>query len=295
MLVGIVGASFLAVRIAQAGDSIFVPNTAVDGVNSKVEAFGGSLDHRTLYGSEGSLSIPFASKWGVQIDGALGSWDNRSVAKIGGHMFWRDPSLGLLGVYGGYTRWNNFGGVDVGQVAGEGEYYWNRWSVRVVAGVEFGNSFSTTVITAPTAAGGIFTNPGTNALTSFDIKTRFFDQINLKYYFTDNIAGYVGHRYAGGLNYLALGGEAALPVGGGRMVSAFVEGRVGERDSNGVWGGLKAYFGQKDKSLMARHRQDDPDTVDSLLTIAGALKGGNTTTTQFCPAGKTIDSGSGLC
>ena len=42
------------------------------------------------------------------------------------------------------------------------------------------------------------------------------------------------------------------------MASLFVEGRAGENDFRGVWGGVKFYFGQKDKSLIQRHRQDDP-------------------------------------
>ena len=40
------------------------------------------------------------------------------------------------------------------------------------------------------------------------------------------------------------------------MASLFVEGRAG--DYTGVWGGLRFYFGQSDKSLIRRHREDDP-------------------------------------
>ena len=52
------------------------------------------------------------------------------------------------------------------------------------------------------------------------------------------------------------------------MASAFVEGRIGEGDFHGVWGGLRVYFGQKDKPLIDRHRQDDPTVwgVDSLFS-----------------------------
>jgi len=44
----------------------------------------------------------------------------------------------------------------------------------------------------------------------------------------------------------------------GVMTSLFAEGRFGEGDFHGVWAGLRFYFGQKDKSLIRRHREDDP-------------------------------------
>jgi hypothetical protein len=34
---------------------------------------------------------------------------------------------------------------------------------------------------------------------------------------------------------------------------------IGEGDASGVWGGLKFYFGQKDKPLIRRNREDDPN------------------------------------
>jgi hypothetical protein len=42
------------------------------------------------------------------------------------------------------------------------------------------------------------------------------------------------------------------------MTSLFAEGWIGERANNGLLAGLRIYFGQRDKSLMDRHRQDDP-------------------------------------
>ena len=94
---------------------------------------------------------------------------------------------------------------------------------------------------------------------------------SLKYYFADDIAGYVGHRYLGGLNALALGAEFARPLSPGVLGSAFVEGRVGENNASGIWGGLKLYFGPNDKPLIARHRVEDPPNwnVDNLFGILG--------------------------
>ena len=93
---------------------------------------------------------------------------------------------------------------------------------------------------------------------TYDIKTRFFDQVNLAYYLTDDFKAYVGHRYLGGKNALALGGEYGMPLGHGVMASLFAEGRIGEDDYHGVWAGVRFYFGQNDKTLIRRHREDDP-------------------------------------
>ncbi|MGC1778405.1 MAG: hypothetical protein WBB34_10695 [Xanthobacteraceae bacterium] len=49
-----------------------------------------------------------------------------------------------------------------------------------------------------------------------------------------------------------------LPLGGGMMAGLFAEGYVGAHSDNGVWGGARFYFGRKDKTLIRRHREDDP-------------------------------------
>ena len=102
---------------------------------------------------------------------------------------------------------------------------------------------------------------------SYDVKTRFMDQINLQYYVTDNWHAYIGHRYLGGKNALALGSELGLPLGRGVMASAFVEGRIGSASFEGVWGGLRFYFGQKDKTLIRRCREDGVCPWDILPSI----------------------------
>ena len=268
MLTGVVGALFVSTLPARAADvAVKAPDTplagpAVDGFNGKVDGFGGSLGRRELYGSQGALSIPLGAQFGAQIDGAVGRWGGRSFENVAPHLFWRDPARGLVGIYTSHTWWDQFGGVYIGHVAGEGEYYWGRWTLQGIAGVEFGNS-TTNVVT---------TTAGTLTET-YDIKTRYFDHINLKYYVTNDWDVFVGHRYLGGQNALALGTEVALPIGrrSGLIATGFVEGRIGEHDFQGIWGGLKLYFGQRDKPLIDRHRQDDPTAwgVNSLFGILG--------------------------
>ena len=75
---------------------------------------------------------------------------------------------------------------------------------------------------------------------------------------TDNFELYAGHAYTFGTHFLTLGSEYGLALGGGRMASLFANGWIGERGDNGALAGLRIYFGQRDKSLKDRHRQDDP-------------------------------------
>jgi hypothetical protein len=292
MLVGIVGATYLSTRDAGAADlplkaHPFSPNyAAVDGINGKAGILGGSLADRPIYAGKGTLSIPLGGSFGAQIDGMGGSWDHQAFGGIGGHLFWRDPTRALFGVYVSHTHWDRFGGVHVTQVAGEAEYYFGRWTLQGIAGVEFGNSAvgpATAVVLAPPGPGvaglaGIFA-------PVYDIKTRFFDQINLAYYLTDNWKAFLGHRYLGGKHAFALGTEYGLPLGRGAMAAPFIEGRIGEDRSSGVWGGLKFYFGRKDKPLIQRHREDDPLNwlPSSLFTIANSLTANALLGTQPIP------------
>ena len=138
MLSGIVGGVFLATVSARAAElrpavpadiykapyAAYDPyRPAVDGVNAKFTALGGSYANRSLYGTGGSLSIPLGGQFGAQFDGIGGRFDTRGMGAVGAHFFWRDPSRGLIGLYAAHTHWDIFGGLHVNQVAAEGEIY----------------------------------------------------------------------------------------------------------------------------------------------------------------------------
>jgi hypothetical protein len=264
MLSGVVSGAFVPISPATAAD-MSVPalaarqEPAVDSFNSKFTGLGGSMNGRSIYGGIGSVTFPLSGQYGAQIDGSVGALDHSDFRSIAGHLFWRNPSQALLGVYGSFAQWDRFGGVNVSQIAGEAEFYWGRFTLQGIAGGEFGNSVSSSNATFSTTAipFGVINTLNT-ATQGFNVKTRFMDQINLKYYLNDDFEAYVGHRYLGGRNALALGSELAYPLGRGVLGSAFVEGRVGQSGFHGVWGGIKLYFGPTDKPLIARHRKRDP-------------------------------------
>jgi hypothetical protein len=235
------------------------PMPAVDGLNAKIDGYGGGANHiSSLYGADGSLSIPLAQQWGAQIDGGVGSFNSSGTARGAGHVFWRDPAIGLLGAYGSYSHWNGVGfatipriGASFSRGAVEGEYYAGRWTFGGLLGYE------TVRVNAPVVAG----------LTPFSIPNRFFDAIRASYYPTDNFKLSIGHVYTIGRNALTLSGEYGFALGGGRMAALFAEGVIAGGGKNAVLGGLRVYFGQHDKTLIERNRQDDPDDYKELNNL----------------------------
>ncbi|MDO8423003.1 MAG: hypothetical protein Q7S99_12675, partial [Parvibaculum sp.] len=54
----------------------------------------------------GSLTAPVTHDFGFQADTVIGTRDGNEIAGIGGHMFWRDPAKGLVGLTGSYVSIN---------------------------------------------------------------------------------------------------------------------------------------------------------------------------------------------
>jgi hypothetical protein len=112
MLTGLVGAACVPIQAGHAAAlSAMVAKAppygvgpAVDGLNGRVDAFGGSMANRDIYGAKGAVTVPLQGQWGAQIDGVVGNFDTRAVGRIGGHLFWRDPSRALLGAYVSHTH-----------------------------------------------------------------------------------------------------------------------------------------------------------------------------------------------
>jgi hypothetical protein len=230
---------------------------AVDGLNGAFALFGGNSDTGGLFGAMGSIALPLGARYGAQTDGAVASLDGDLYLSIGQHLFWRDPGKGLVGLFGSYEHYAAAGGANAGRVAAEAEAYFDRVTLRGAAGVEFGSKGAQTTATT---------------LTAFDLKTRFFDAVDVVYYPTDNLSLYLGHRFTGGAHALALGGEYQFASTGTMAFSTFAEGRVAD-DESAVYGGVKVRFGSSAKTMIRRDREDDPRnwSPDILPGIAGSL------------------------
>jgi len=232
---------------------------AVDGVNAKVAGFGGAANGRAFYGGAGSVAMPLGFRYGLQIDSWVAGFDSRylgdvTVAGTAAHMFWRDPSFGLFGIYGHYLHADALSGVHVVAGATEAALYLGRFTLEFIAGAQGGEI-------------------DLGALGSVNIDTRFFDVAQLAYYPIDNLKLSIGHSCFFGTNSALIGAEWGLPTGRRTMASLFVRGSVSEYGDGVVLGGLRFYFGQREKTLMRRHREDDPTPYLSTGNIGIGLSG----------------------
>ena len=212
---------------------------AVSAPNGKIAVFGGGDDDGGLVFGEASYTMPLGHAFGLQVDGLVGQTGSvdDTLAQGAAHLFWRDPSKGLLGLYGSALSVDS---SDMYRLGGEGQLYLNRISLEGMIGWDEADDES-----------GLFAS-GTFA-----------------YYMSDNTRAYAGTRRTDWRDGTIQGVGTAGFVGlehqtrwgnDRRGYSLFGEVRFGENDYRAAWGGLRIYFGEN-KSLKRRHREDDPFTV----------------------------------
>lgn len=206
---------------------------AVDGINAKL-SFGGAVTEPQIYGAAGSVTLPLGHRFGLQFDAAAAEVVGTAIGDVpifgvAAHGFWRDPSRGLIGIYGSYARADVSGGFDFFALALEGAYYWERFTVEGHAG-----------------------------FAEDDLGSDFYETVRVAYYPTDSLRLHAGHAYSFGENRFLFGGEWAFGGTGGMAASIFADGGVDEDGEANVVAGLRFYLGQSEKSLIRRHREDDP-------------------------------------
>lgn len=243
---GMYGSVSLAADIETSG-----PLPAVSGPNGKVEIGGGWSDIDDLGDDEvfrggAAFSMPVGDMFGIQAD--LTALDAYGDTAVGGaaHFFTRDPNSYLLGVYGGYV---DVGSTDAWYVGPEAELYLDNISIEAV--------------------GGFMDISGVSG-------TDFYAMGKVALYATDNLRLSVGASTVADFESANAGlewfmGDTGLPL------SLTVEGQLGEDGYTSVLAGLSLYFGGEDKSLIRRHREDDPRLHFFNIFNAGLLGGGGGT------------------
>ena len=207
---------------------------AVSGPNGKIELGGGWADIDDFSSDEvfrggAAFSFPVGDMFGIQAD--LTALDAFGETAVGGalHAFTRDPNSYLLGVYGGYV---DAGHPNIWYVGPEAELYLDNFSIEAVGGYMDVN-------------GSDFAN------------NEFYALGTLAFYATDNLRLSVGASTVANFESANVGlewfmGDTGLPA------SLTLDGRLGEDGFSSVMAGLSFYFGGEDKSLIRRHREDDP-------------------------------------
>lgn len=207
---------------------VAIQQPAVDGLNFKTSVVSGVIGgyHNHMFVGSVALPMPLLPSLGVQLDLGIGSYrKDYTSAASGLHIFHRDPNSGLIGIYGDWGYVDNEHG---GRVGLEFSSYQDRWSVDVLTGVQFGQHFL----------------------------TEFVDEVDLTYYFTDNLKGSVGHRLLSRGHVANIAFEYAPSNNGW---SLYGEAEIGEDDYDAAWAGIRYSFGSSaGKSLIERDRQSDP-------------------------------------
>jgi hypothetical protein len=215
---------------------------AVSGINGKINIHGGIADNNTnnaggAFGAEGSLALPVGCDFGLQFD--AGFQQELDGTTFGGvaHAFTRDPNSYLLGITGGYF---DGAGSSVWAVGPEAELYSGRFSLE---------------------AWGGFANVDVSGIGSSNEGFVFADAA---YYPIDDLRMSVGATIVGDTHFL----RAAMEYQVADPISINLNAKIGEDDYVAVNAGLTFYFGSEGhKSLIDRHRQDDPR--NRLIDIAG--------------------------
>jgi hypothetical protein len=221
---------------------------AVSGINGKWEFDPGLLTGGGLVRAAGSVSIPLGDRFGVQAD-AMGTWTSTNGLVYSGalHAFTRDPERYLAGLTGGIVVSPQ---ATLAVLGPEVELYADRVTLEAWGGFASLN----------------YVDP---ALLD---KTGVFGIGDVAYYPTDDWRFVVGGSYVLG-DLSVHGGTEYLFRGLGAPISAVADARYHANGNYTFTIGIKGYFGGNDdnKSLIDRHRQDDPpDRAIDLFTAAGS-------------------------
>lgn len=217
------------------GKSILSDPPAVEDINAKVSYLGGWMESAEGHNFDASISLPVTHTIGFQTDGLYSQIGSLDFYGGAGHLFWRNPELGLVGVAGGYLSRS---GVDTFQVGAEAEYYIGRFSFGAFAGV------GRIAYSKPVPF--IETEP-----------TRFVGSLRTDWYPFDELRIGAGYIAAFDNNLFKGDIEFQTPIAG---LALTAEGAIGDHHYDHVLFGVRYYFGAE-KTLCDRHRRLDPRSL----------------------------------
>lgn len=266
------------------GTSDGIKNTVID-TNAQPYSF--NSDDNDIWLGVGSITVPLGERMGIQIDGVFGQIDHGPITNngfgsasfgeqevwgIGGHLFWRDPSQGLIGFTASHTDFSapetnftngiitipsggafnssSFPGFDITRLGGEVEIYQDQFTLAARGGYE---RISYDYINT---SGGF-----ANANFLKDEIDGSYAGVDFNWYATDDFMVSLGastSTLTDGFQTKA-GFEWAPAMEGFEGLTIFADGIFGPDDSQTLLAGVRVYFGEG-STLKERHRYDDPET-----------------------------------
>jgi len=251
---------------------------AVDGVNGKLQVYGGAGQNNSVNissflglaplatsknvwngigGATGTITVPIGHSFGAQLDLGSGAFGNSAQGSAAGHLFCRDPEKGLVGAYGDGMLMGSNVGSGVWTAASELEIYLGKFTGRAILGIQGGNYYRAELNPLEVYAFG--------GHPAFTVSDYFTDIVSATFYPIDDLAISVGHIYSFGRNAV-IGEIEYLPPqfrGGNIAPSVFFNASYGWNNSSNIMAGIRVYFGNHDKTLIRRQREDDPVTFEN--------------------------------
>lgn len=174
----------------------------------------------------GSYVAPLSTSLGMQIDAIGGAARSNGLIGTAGHLFWRNPQTGSLGLYGSYLygsgRPNDMNNHMRDAKAGlEGGFLVGNFSLQNVVGVEW-NNFGSRIR---------------------QNNSYFFDDTRFNWYATNQLKLNIGQRYTDNRGQI-VGGADYYTAFGTTPISLFADAAYGATDKiNAATNGLKTIFG----------------------------------------------------
>ncbi len=244
LLAGMIGLAGVSGAMAQ--DS----GPAVSAMNGKIALEGGTLT-TTTFGTQavralsGSLTFPVQNQFGVQLDAGAGQMGADSFTGAGAHLFWRDPSRGMVDLQFGATFIDRTGVLVPDQTAYaigvEGELYLDQFTIAANAGRIFGTN----------------------------VTVGDYYGVDLSWYASNNLKLRIGYGQTPDVNGMANAGIEWMPMLDSLEGMAVYADYYNGTGYENIGLGVRFYFGEG-KSLKDRHRRDDPERNLAL----GVLNGG---------------------
>ena len=244
------GAHAFAVAIVSASSlpCAHAEGPAVSALNGKMSGEGGvtGVDGRAsgVGMAKGSITAPLGQAFGFQLDGLAGTAFNAPFGGGTGHLFWRDPEIGLFGPVVSLAAGS---GERSGWYGAEGEVYARRLTLGGWAGYHDLDLSGVGSASSGYYGGGITVYPTLDLALTVGATSAF--------------------NHVTGNSTI----EFQPDLFARHNVAFYVDGEVANRSAFTVTAGIRFYFGA-DKPLIRRHREDDPMTAGRPLPLLDIVR-----------------------